>query len=99
IYLVETDTMEEASHEIIDAFDRIIPTFYDPSDRETGFITSIDRQGIKRTFDIMTISIGITDTKTRSFSHYGEITERASEMKKFAKHFKGSCFKTDKRKN
>jgi diguanylate cyclase (GGDEF)-like protein len=99
IYLVETDNMEDASQEIIDAFDRIIPTFYDPSDREKGSITSIDRQGVERTFDIMTISIGITDTKTRSFSHYGEITERASEMKKFAKQFKGSCFKVDKRKN
>jgi diguanylate cyclase (GGDEF)-like protein len=99
IYLVKTDNMEETSREIIDAFDRIIPTFYDPSDRETGFIASIDRQGVERTFDIMTISIGITDTKTRSFSHYGEITERASEMKKFAKQFKGSCFRTDKRKN
>ncbi|MBN2514772.1 MAG: diguanylate cyclase [Deltaproteobacteria bacterium] len=99
IYLAETENMEEASQEIIDAFDRIIPTFYDPSDREMGFITSIDRQGVERTFDIMTISIGITDTKARSFSHYGEITERASEMKKFAKQFKGSCFKTDKRNN
>lgn len=99
IYLVETDTMEEVSREIIDAFDRIIPTFYDPSDREKGSISSIDRQGVERTFDIMTISIGITDTKARSFSHYGEITERASEMKKFAKQFKGSCFRTDKRKS
>jgi diguanylate cyclase (GGDEF)-like protein len=99
IYLVEADHMEEASQEIIDAFDRIIPTFYDPSDREKGSITSIDRQGVERTFDIMTISIGLTDTKARSFSHYGEITERASEMKKFAKQFKGSCFRTDKRKN
>jgi len=97
IYLVEADNMEEISREIIDAFDRIIPTFYDPSDREAGFITSIDRQSVERTFDIMTISIGITDTKTRFFSHYGEITERASEMKKFAKQFKDSCFKTDKR--
>lgn len=99
IYLVETDTMEEVSREIIDAFDRIIPTFYDPSDKEKGSISSIDRQGVERTFDIMTISIGITDTKARSFSHYGEITERASEMKKFAKQFKGSCFRTDKRKS
>ena len=99
IYLIETDILEETSQEIIDAFDKIIPTFYDPPDREKGFITSIDRQGVEKAFDIMTISIGITDTKNRSFSHYGEITERASEMKKFAKQFKGSCFRTDKRKN
>jgi hypothetical protein len=45
----------------------------------------------------MGISIGITETYTRVFSHYGEVTQLASEMKKFAKQFKGSCFKSDRR--
>jgi hypothetical protein len=45
----------------------------------------------------MSISIGITETQARSLSHYGEITELASEMKKFAKQSKGSCFRSDRR--
>lgn len=95
IYLMDSNLAEEASQGIIDAFDRIIPTFYDPPDREKGCIESFDRQGNKIIFDIMSISIGITNAKSGVFSHYGEITERASELKKYAKQFKGSCYKSD----
>jgi hypothetical protein len=45
----------------------------------------------------MGISIGITETRARAFTHYGEITELAAEMKKFAKQSPGSCFKSDRR--
>ncbi|MEA3486555.1 MAG: diguanylate cyclase [Thermodesulfobacteriota bacterium] len=97
IYLMDSNLVDEASQEIIDAFDRIIPTFYDPPDKEKGCIESFDRWGNKRIFDIMNISIGITNTNSGVFSHYGEITESGSEMKKHAKQFKGSCYKSDRR--
>jgi diguanylate cyclase (GGDEF)-like protein len=99
IFIMDLDLIEETSQEIIDAFDKIIPTFYDPEDRMKNCIESIDRQNHVRTFPIMSISIGITSTKTGTFSHYGEITERASEMKKYAKQFKDSCYKLDRRRD
>jgi diguanylate cyclase (GGDEF)-like protein len=97
IYVVDLDLVEEITNEIIEAFDRIVPTFYDTEDREKGYIKSVDRQGNIRTYPIITISVGITHNKVKKFSHYGEITEVASEMKKFAKTFKGSCLKSDQR--
>jgi len=99
IFLMDTELIEAAAAEIIDTFDKIIPTFYDTDDRETGFIRSTDRQGNATRFDLMSLSIGITDNVLRHFSHYGEMTERASEMKKYAKQFEGSCYKVDRRKN
>jgi len=99
IFIMDSDFIEETCQEIIDAFDRIIiSTLYNPEDRIKGCIKSIDRQYRVRTFPVMTISIGITCNKTGMFSHYSEITERASEMKKYAKQFKGSCYRLDKRK-
>jgi len=97
IYIMHADIIEEASTEIIDAFDRIIQTFYDPEDRDKGFIQSVDRQGNLKTFSFMTISIGIANNIPGHFSHYGEITEVASKMKTHAKRSKGSCFRTDRR--
>ena len=91
------ELIEKASGELIDAFDRIIPTFYDAEDRERGFISSVDRQGTARTFPFVGVSIGITCTGVGRFAHFGEITERASEMEKYAKQFQGSCFKLDRR--
>ena len=99
IFIMDLDLMEETSQEIIDAFDEIIPTLYNPEDRMKNCIESIDRQNRVRTFPIMSISIGITDTETGEFSHYSEITERASEMKRYAKQFKGSCYQSNKRKD
>jgi GGDEF domain-containing protein len=97
IYIMETEPAEETAQEIIDAFDRIIPTFYDGDDKVNGIIRSVDRQGNPKAFPIMSMSIGISSNQFKTVSHYGEITEAVSEMKRFAKTFKGSCCRSDKR--
>jgi diguanylate cyclase (GGDEF)-like protein len=96
VFIIDPAMIEEAASEIIKAFDSLITGLYDPEDLKQGFIKSVDRKGKASSFPVMSISIGITDTR-RTFSHYGEVTELAAEMKKFAKQFKGSCYKTDKR--
>ena len=97
VFITDIEFAEEIGCEIVTAFDRIIPTVYDPEDRERGAIESVDRQGVARTFPLITLSIGVTDTRLKAASHYGEITEAASEMKKYAKQCKGSCYKYNKR--
>jgi hypothetical protein len=71
--------------------------FYDPEDWDAGYIIATDRQGNKVTIPTTSISIGITDTGKRTFSHHGELMEAASEMKRYAKQFTGSCVKVDQR--
>jgi diguanylate cyclase (GGDEF)-like protein len=97
IYIMDETLVEGASAEIIDAFDRLISTFYDEEDREKGCIQSRDRQGNLRTFPLMTVSIGAATNRYMHFSHYGEITEIASRMKTHLKYSKGSSFGMDKR--
>ncbi len=97
VFIIDTALAEEAAGEIIRAFDSLIPSLYDPSDLKQGFIKSFDRKGNASQFPVMGISIGITETRNRAFTHYGEITEIAADMKKYAKSFVGSCFRTDKR--
>jgi diguanylate cyclase (GGDEF)-like protein len=98
IFVMDTELVEETAQEIIDAFDRIIPTFYDEPDKEKGVIESSDRHGNLRTFSFIGLSIGISSNRFRAFSHYGQLTEAVSEMKHFAKNFKGSCVRSDKRR-
>lgn len=97
VFMMDVEHIEETASEIIDNFNKIIPTFYDPEDRAKGFIESIDREGNKKTFPLIGISIGIAHNRLRKFSHYGEVAEVASEMKKYAKCAGGGCFKIDKR--
>lgn len=98
VYIMNPEVVEDASQELVTTFDQIIPGFYDAEDRERGFIRSMDRQGNEKTFPFTSISVGIVDTGAGPFRHFGEMTERASEMKKYAKQFPGSCFKWDRRK-
>ncbi|MBA4416586.1 MAG: diguanylate cyclase response regulator [Syntrophus sp. (in: bacteria)] len=99
VFIMDFNVIEEAAEEIINSFDRIIPTFYDSEDRERGSIQSMDRQGNIKQFPIIALSIGITHNRQRAFTHYGELTEIASTMKSNAKHHKGSCWQMDKRQN
>ena len=99
VFIIDIDLVEEAATEIIKAFDSLIIGCYDSEDLTKGFIKSVDRKGKASQFPIMSISIGVTETHSRNFSHYGEVTQPAAEMKKFAKQFQGSCFKSDRRQD
>jgi hypothetical protein len=74
-----------------------ISSFYDLEDREAGFIQSCDREGQMKSYPIIGISIGIALTDNGVFSHYGELTGLASEMRQFAKQHPGSCYRINKR--
>jgi diguanylate cyclase (GGDEF)-like protein len=97
VFIMEKGLIQEACKDIIDAFDSIIPTFYDAEDRENNGIKSVDRQGVVMSFPFIGLAIGVTDTADRSFSHFGQLTGVASEMKNLAKKKTGSSFRIDKR--
>ncbi len=98
VFMSTADLFEEAAREILENFDRIIPTFYDAGDRAERQIKSVDRAGNHQTFPFISLSIGAAMNLARPYTHYGEITEVAAEMKKYAKQFTGSCYKIDRRR-
>ncbi|MBF0558144.1 MAG: diguanylate cyclase [Nitrospirae bacterium] len=97
VFIMDCDSIEETSEQITGYFDEIIPTFYDSEDREKRSMESVDREGIRKVFPLISLSIGIVCSRKRQFDHYGEMAEVASEMKKYAKTVQGSCVKMDKR--
>jgi len=97
VCIMDPSLIEKTCQELIDAFDRIVPSFYDPEDREAGYIQSHNREGHDRKYPIMSISIGIVSAEEGSFSHYGEVTTVASEMKHMAKKHPKSCYRIDRR--
>jgi len=98
IFIMDVGLVEVAAGTIIEAFDQIIPTFYDADDRGRGSIESVDRQGQVRRFPLMTVSFGgVTHRRNQVLSHYGELTEAVSQLKKYANSFPGSCFRSDQR--
>lgn len=97
VCITDVPIIEETCAEIISAFERVIPTFYDPGDRDAGCILSRDRAGRMQSFSLIGLSIGIARSDSGAFSHYGELTGLASEMRQFAKQHPGSCYRINRR--
>jgi GGDEF domain-containing protein len=84
--------------EVIQAFDRAVPGFYDPEDREKGYIDGKSRQGDKVRFPIVSISIAVVTSQSREFTSHLEVGEIAAELKDYAKSLPGSNYVVDHRR-
>jgi diguanylate cyclase (GGDEF)-like protein len=92
------DIVEICSN-IISNFDKIIPSFYDETDKSNGYIETHDRSNILRKIPLMSLSISIITNINKKVSHYGEISEITSSLKYKAKSTPGSKIIIDKRGN
>lgn len=97
VCIMDPLVIEETCQELINTFDRIVPSFYNVDDRQAGQIQSLSREGKIQTFPIMSLSIGIAVAQKGVFCHYGEVTSLASEMKNYAKKQDQSCYRLNKR--
>lgn len=98
VFIIPHEQIEPVCEELIRHFDSIIPSFYDPPERDKGFIEATDREGNKRIFPFLSLSIGVAHNRYKKFTHYGQASEIATELKVYAKKFRGSCYKIDRRK-
>ncbi len=99
VVITTPEVMRTVSEEIINNFDRRIPDFYDPVDRQRGHILGKTRQGVEMEFPIMTISIAIVTNERRKLTNPLEASEIAAELKDYAKTIPKSVFVVDKRRN
>jgi CheY-like chemotaxis protein len=83
--------------DLIAEFDQRVRALYDEPDLARGYLMGVDRQGIPRSFPIISISIGVVTNLQRTFVSYEDVSRIASEMKAFAKQQPGSSFAIDGR--
>jgi diguanylate cyclase (GGDEF)-like protein len=98
VFIVEPEKAEECCKSIITNFDSIVPRFYDLKDRIQGAIYSIDRQGQKRRFPMMAVSIAVVFNLAGCLDHYGQASHLATSLKKIAKKNPRSSYILDRRK-
>ena len=98
VFITTPEIMRAVSTEVINQFDKSIPAFYSPEDREKGYIAGKTRQGVDMKFPIITISIAIVTNENREFTNPLEVSEVAAELKDYAKTIPKSIFVIDKRR-
>jgi diguanylate cyclase (GGDEF)-like protein len=98
VFICDDNKADAVSQNIIDAFDKLAPSFYSEEDRATGFITGVDRQGNAIKTGLVSVSIGIVSNVNQKISHVAQVGELGAELKKFAKSVGKSNFQRDQRK-
>ena len=97
IFMIPLPEVNEICTEIISVFDTLIPLQYNEQDRRAGYFFGKDRRGQLHRVPLMTISIGIVTNRSRKFTHPAQVSELATEMKRYAKTLPGPVFVVDRR--
>lgn len=97
IIVTKAGDAEETCVVLCAEFDRRIKELYTAEDRERGWIVSVDRQGVRQTFPLCSISIALVDNEVRPIADFLELSSIAAEVKKYAKSLPGSSFARDRR--
>ena len=88
---------ESLCQEIIKCFDSGVPQYYSSEDRERGYIETVNRQGEKQRFQLLSIAIGVVLNIDGKITSMGMISKVSAELKKFAKRNEGSSYAIDRR--
>ena len=93
VFITSADRADDVCRQICERFDHLIRLYYDPADRERGYIETKDRFGVQRKFPMMSVSIAaISLTGVKS---YAGLAELAAVGKRTAKAIPGSSYVRD----
>ena len=98
VVITTPDRYRDICTAIIGLFDKTIPEFYDPEDRERGYINGKTRQGQEARFPFMTISIAVVTNRDFELTSHIQVGELAAELKEYAKDLPGSVYVVNKRR-
>ncbi len=96
VFIIPSDKFGIVAEKIIAGFDGNIKGFYSDEDLEKNGIEAVDREGEKRCFPIITISMGAVNL-IKGFRSYLEVADACTETKRIAKNISGSSIFVDRR--
>jgi PleD family two-component response regulator len=85
VLIAPIEAMKLILPEVTDGFDARRYAHYSPEDRERGTTRCKNRRGQDQEFPLVTLSIAVVSTQTRSITHYARLAEIASELKHYIK--------------
>lgn len=97
LFIIPVDDIPATCGTVVEVFDTLIPYQYSEQDRRAGYYFGKDRRGQLHKVPLMTLSVGVVTNERRVFTHAGQVSELATEMKSYAKTLHGSVFSVDRR--
>lgn len=97
LFIIPITAVPETCGVIVEVFDTLIPFQYSEQDRRAGYYFGKDRRGQLHKVPLMSVSVGVVTNERRIFTHAGQVSELATEMKSYAKTLHGSVYSVDRR--
>ncbi len=97
VLLTKPELAEKLGQAIIAAFDREVPTFYDPEDRACGYVEVPNRLHVPERFPLMSLTVALVRTDEMSISHLAQLVDIALELKARGKGIPGSVLIHERR--
>ena len=88
---------EYLSATLITALEEHLPLFHGETDFSAGRYSAINRKGERETFGLISISIGIVNTRLTPVGSYAQLASISTEVKKAAKRLPGSSVVINRR--
>jgi PAS domain S-box-containing protein len=93
VFITTPARVDRVCGTLIETFDRLVPLYYNKTDRERGYIETLDRYGERRKFPIMSVSIvALCDGH---YAGHADVAVAAAELKRQAKAIQGSAYVRD----
>jgi diguanylate cyclase (GGDEF)-like protein len=88
---------EYISAQVITALEQHLPEFHGEEDFSAGGYSAVNRKGEQETFGLLSISIGIVNTRLTPVTSYAQLASISTEVKKGAKKLPGSSVVINRR--
>lgn len=92
IIVTEPERAARISESLIEDFDAMIESFYDPGDHERGYIIGPHEDGKPSRYPIMCVSVVIVHNEDGQLHEMSEVSRIAGELKKHMISLPGSCY-------
>jgi DNA-binding response OmpR family regulator len=99
IFLSSPEAIEDICRKIIENFKLIIPSFYEPQDRQNGYIAVKNRKGEIEKIPLFSLRIGIVTNTNFPFISHIQVTQIINELYVYAKQFNKSLYIKERRKS
>jgi PleD family two-component response regulator len=97
VMLTEPQLAEKIGRGVLAAFDRAVPTFYDPEDLERGYVEVQNRLHVPERFPLMSLTLTLVITDQLPGAHLAQLADRAQELKARGKGIAGSVLVSERR--
>ncbi len=97
VLITTCEHAENTSRRIVKAFDMLKRKLFRPDDWERGHLTVLDRQGQEQRIPLMSLTVAVVKNEEQRYTHLGQLSDAAFELKSYGKTFQGSTVVKERR--